>query len=205
MAEEEITSKEKLERYEHAGLAGRIFKDQSRSAYSLEAMRELYAGFGLDEDDPVMNRSFAEAYAGMRDGQVTNSGVFQAIALYAKKYDDAYSESKVGDFMDYVAGKGYSDIPDEVMSIIDKYKDKTIEQLGDEANDAKRSGNKSKYEEYSKVITALESLKNYVLEGVLYTNLIKRSTTKNLESLVEEREDRNKSKIVNLPRYRLAA
>jgi len=127
--ETELTSKQKLVRYEYGGLAGRIFKDQSRSAYSLEAMHGLYAGFGLDEDDPVLARSFAEAYAGVRDGQVTNSGIFKAIELYSKKYEIAYGESKVEDFMEYVEGKGFSDIPDEVRAIIDKYKGRTIEEL----------------------------------------------------------------------------
>ncbi|MBI2124841.1 hypothetical protein HYT92_03550 [Candidatus Pacearchaeota archaeon] len=185
--ETELTSKQKLERYEYGGLAGRIFKDQSRSAYSLEAMRGLYAGFGLDEDDPVLARSFAEAYAGARDGQVTNSGIFKAIELYSKKYEIAYGESKVGDFMEYVEGKGFSDIPDEVKSIIDKYKDRTIEELEDEAKDAKRAGDREKYEEYSKVVSALGLLKNYVLEGVLYANLVKESTRRNLEGILEER------------------
>src|SRR3989338_7777136 len=128
MAEEEMSNKEKLKRYDLAALANHIYKDQSRGPYSLAAMKEFYyTGLGVESDDPVMNMAFAEAQAGISQGQITNAAIFQAMGLYSKKYDDVYVKTSVGDFVDYVADRGYNDIPDEVISMIDKYEDKTIE------------------------------------------------------------------------------
>lgn len=187
---DEMTSKEKLKRYDLAALANHIYKDQSRGAYSLAAMKEFYTGLGVEDDDPIMNRAFAEAQAGIKDGQITNAAVFQAMGLYSEKFDDAYATTTVGDFVDYVADKGYDEIPDDVKSLLNKYKNRTVEYLEEEAKGAKKARDGGKYQELSKVVTALALLKQYVFEGVLYSNLVKENTKKSLEGLLEERQRR---------------
>ena len=189
--EERIAGKEMLERYEYGGLAGRIFKDASRSSYALASMREHYFNrLNVEEDDPVINNAFKRAYAGIRDGQLTDEGILEAIKMYSDKYDTACNQTKVADFVDYAKGKGCEDIPDEIKGMFDKYKDRTREELEDESRDAKKSRNRDKAQELSKVVMALELLKQYVLEGVLYSNLVKETAKTSLEGLVEENRRR---------------
>src|SRR3989344_2115250 len=143
--EERIAGKEMLERYEYAGLAGRVFKDASRSSYALASMREHYFNrLNVEEDDPVINNAFKRAYAGMEDGQLTDEGMLEAIKMYSDKYDAACNQTKVAEFVDYAEDKGYEDIPDEIKGMFDKYKDRTREELEDELRDAKKSGNRDK-------------------------------------------------------------
>lgn len=185
--EERIAGKEFLERYEYAGLAGRIFKDASRSTYALASMREHYFNrLNVEKDDHIINDAFERASAGIKDGQITDNGMLKAIESYSGKYDTACNQTKVAEFVDYAKDKGCEDIPDKLKGMFDKYKDRTREELEDELREAKKSGNRDKAQELSKVVIALDLLKQYVLDGVLYSNLVKENTKKGLEGLVEE-------------------
>ncbi|MBI2047347.1 hypothetical protein HYT26_04275 [Candidatus Pacearchaeota archaeon] len=140
---------------------------------------ERYEYAGLDD-------AFERASAGIKDGQITDNGMLKAIESYSGKYDTACNQTKVAEFVDYAKDKGCEDIPDKLKGMFDKYKDRTREELEDELREAKKSGNRDKAQELSKVVIALDLLKQYVLDGVLYSNLVKENTKKGLEGLVEE-------------------
>ena len=159
----------KLKRYEYGELAGSIFK--GREGEALLAMNKLYQGFDLDKDDPVINRVLAEAAVGISQGQMTSSAVFEAMTGYAKKFNDAYKESTVGEFVAYV---GYKGMPDDVKALLEKHSDKKIGKLSDKG-------------EQAKVRAAVNMLRNFRMEGDLYPGLIKEETKQGLESLVKKK------------------
>ncbi len=166
---EETNTIDNLKKYQWAAVAATL--PGERKVYSLPAMGKLYDSFGVS-NDPIIARALSEASVGANGGNITNAGVVQAIGLYSNKFDEAYNETKVGDFISYVEDTGYS-LPDEVADLLTVHSGVKISEL-DKENDSQK-----------KVLVAMQLLRQQVLEGNLYSSLVKETTTSNLESLVD--------------------
>lgn len=172
---------EALKQYEHAALAADIFKD--RGSYALTAMREQYNILGVDPEDPIINRALSEAAVGIQNGQISNAGVFEAMAVYSGKYNKAFEESTVGDYMQYAEDKGYKKVPEKIKELAQEYATVKIKDLAKEAKD---NGNKEKAQKAAIVLNTVGVLREQVMEGVLYPDLVEQRTRKTLEALVRE-------------------
>ncbi|MGD2073253.1 MAG: hypothetical protein PVG65_07190 [Candidatus Thorarchaeota archaeon] len=174
---------EQLKKYEYAKLADKAYKD--RGELALDAMSKLYEDLNVPEDDPVINRALAEARLGLSDGQITNSGIFEAIGVYAGKYNAEIKETKIKDFLDYV---DYEDeIPENMKKLFDKYEDQTIGELSKDYENGNDNDNLSEEDkEKLAVLSAVNSLVEYRIESEVYPTLIEDKTKKNLENLISD-------------------
>jgi hypothetical protein len=174
-----------LKRYEWADVAVAMAEDKGRMPYSLAAMKELYGGFGLDKDDAIINRAFAEARAGMKSGHITDSGVLEAMGNYAQRFAQTFKDSTVADFLAYVKERGYEDIPEKLKAAFEKYKTKTVKEIEAEIKKAQEE-RKNPDEDALRVYQALAVLRQQVREGELYGKLVRVTTKNSLERLVAE-------------------
>lgn len=172
------TINDKLKKYELAALAESKIKEKAE--YSLLAMQEFYKSMGVDAEDPIVNRALQEASRGIGEGQITNSGVYEAIGIYSNKYNEALVNGTVAEFLDYAKDKGY-DIPETVAPALESYKGKTIKEIYTESKketvDAAKKAAK-------RVWNAISLIKEYVMESLILPDLVKYRTDSGLEALL---------------------
>lgn len=165
-----------LKRYELPGLAAvisDIMKEESARGYQAEAMKDFYFKVcGIPEKDPIYRSQLGEFESG------GNVFVTKAINMYGGEYQNELGKTTISEFIAYVATRGYTDIPDKLKALVNKYKDKKILEVQSEAKTN---------DEAKALMIMIGNLQKQVFEGKLIPELMgtsrTTSTKKNLEEL----------------------
>jgi len=199
MTNEQAASNERtaqLAQFEKAALAKSLKK--SRADYSLDAMTEFYSslnvGNGPLDIRAVMDPSIAEglerAKVGIKDGQISDSGIVRAMDMYAGVYYDILAKTTVNEFVGYVASRGYTDIPEKVKTLLDSYKDKTFGEVEKEATEKAQNRNEGdKADKVELAYKALTRLQEQVMQASVFADVVTNKTKRNLEAIASQLPD----------------